>query len=248
MLMKTISLRTLDTNYTYLLVHENKAWVIDPGEAEPVQSWLKENDIDVVGFLLTHYHPDHVGGVMAMRTPDHVVLGADPFDFPYEKLEHDQMYALFDDVSLRAISLPGHTLGAMGYLIGDQFFTGDVLFGGGAGRIFEGTVKQMLMSLNRIKALDPNTKLYFGHEYTQANLGFAQHVMPDNEAVVKRMGEQAGVPQLLSVELATNPFLRLDDPKLQAAIKGYAQADALDEAAMLGVLRTWKNKYDAGER
>ena len=124
----------------------------------------------------------------------------------------------------RALHVPGHTRGAVAYLLGDALFTGDTLFGAGCGRLFEGTPAQMWESLQRLRALPSSTRVYCGHEYTLANLRFAAHCEPRSAAIQSRLeavharrerGEPS-VPFPLSEELQTNPFLRADTPVLAA--------------------------------
>jgi len=84
----------------------------------------------------------------------------------------------------------------------------------------------MWRSLSKLKALPPETRVYCGHEYTQANARFALTVEPRNEALLARSREVdelrsrnlPTVPATMGDELATNPFLRTDQPMLQAAM------------------------------
>ncbi|MCP2730309.1 hydroxyacylglutathione hydrolase [Limnofasciculus baicalensis] len=108
-----------------------------------------------------------------------------------------------------------------------ELFCGDTLFAGGCGRLFEGTPTQMVNSLSKLRALPDNTRVWCAHEYTLKNLQFALTVdssNPDLQAryreieTARRRGE-ATVPSWLGVEKHTNPFLRWDQPSLQAAVK-----------------------------
>ena len=139
-------------------------------------------------------------------------------------------------------------MGAIGFLIDNNLFTGDVLFGGGSGRIFEGTAADMMLSLDRIAALNDDTSIYFGHEYTAGNLRFAATVEPKNADVHRRarLAGEVTTPSSLGMEKDTNPFLRIDQPVVIDAINDYAQADIINRADRLGVLRSWKNAFDRG--
>ena len=92
-------------------------------------------------------------------------------------------------------------------------FTGDTLFGAGCGRLFEGTAEMMHASLQALAALPPSTRVYFGHEYTAANLKYATHVEPENAAVVARAAAlpTPSTPSTIADERATNPFILARD-------------------------------------
>ena len=98
--------------------------------------------------------------------------------------------------------------------------------------------------------LPPETRLYCAHEYTKANVAFALHADPDNAALQayarevdeKRAKGEWTVPTVLSKELAANPFLRADDPGLEArwAKKGGKIGDAV---ATFAALRAAKDDF-----
>jgi hydroxyacylglutathione hydrolase len=177
----------------------------------------------------THWHPDHAGG-----NKDIVAATGAKIIAPkeVEKLsEIDHIVAHGDSVTLgefRAdvIDVSGHTNGHIAFHIpqADVAFVGDAVFALGCGRMFEGEPKQFWDSLSRIKALPADTTLYCAHEYTAANAEFAIHADPDNAALqsyveeitAKRSRDEWTVPTQLDRELATNPFLRADDPALMA--------------------------------
>jgi hydroxyacylglutathione hydrolase len=108
---------------------------------------------------------------------------------------------------------PGHTLGAISFVVEGCVFTGDTLFGGGCGRIFEGTPAMMHASLQKLAALPPPTRVYFGHEYTANNLRYAATAEPDNAAIGARAAalQEISTPSTIADELATNPFVRARD-------------------------------------
>ena len=114
---------------------------------------------------------------------------------------------------MRVVHNPGHTLGAVTYLIDGNAFTGDTLFGAGCGRVFEGDPAMMHSSLMRLAGLPPETRVYFGHEYTAANLKFAAHVEPGNEQIATRAAALTtpSTPSTIADERATNPFLLARD-------------------------------------
>ena len=158
------------------------------------------------------------------------------------------------------IACPGHTLDHIAYFTGalngtiqPVLFSGDTLFAGGCGRLFEGTAEQMQRSLATFSELPENTLVYCAHEYTAANLDFAVAVEPTNQALLDRVVDVkarrgqglATVPSTLAEELSSNPFMRSEVPDViaAAASRGLDQADAADPAKVLAVIRSWKDSF-----
>ncbi len=248
--MKIFAQRILETNYTYIIEIDKGAILVDPGEFGPIRNYLEKNQLRVVATLLTHKHWDHTQGVEALvQYQDHPVYGGSEelFSCPVVKLQDMQVIDIAGE-SIQCIHLPGHTMGACGYLLNDCLFTGDVLFGGGMGRIFEGSAEDMLDSLDKISLLDDQVKIYFGHEYTKANLEFALTAEPSNQNIQERIARLSAIttPSDLALEKATNPFLRIDEEGLREQIKQYAKQDINGRAMYLQALRAWKNAYDEG--
>ena len=198
----------------------------------------------------THWHPDHAGGNQAIKSatgcrvtgPAEVAKIAPP----------DRVIAHGDSVSLGAhtaqvIDVSGHTNGHIAYHLPEAgiALVGDAVFALGCGRMFEGQPDQFWASLSRIKALPPKTLLYCAHEYTQSNARFAIHADPDNavlasyvaEITTKRAAGEWTVPTRLDRELASNPFLRADDPVLSARWGGG------DAVATFAALRAAKDSF-----
>lgn len=249
--MQVFPIAILQDNYAYACVQGQTCWIVDPGQAEPIEAWLAENKYQVEGFLITHHHADHTGGLAQLRKGQRVI-GGDRFDFEHEHVGHGQVFKILDGIEVTAIHLPGHTMGAIGFHMDGVLFTGDVLFGAGCGRVFEGSIEDMYLSLGRIKALSPDTTLYYGHEYTKQNLMFAKHVEPDNAQIDARIAKltnaSVSVPGQLLEELQTNPFLRTDQATVRKAVEQYVGHGDFDEAGCLGHLRAWKSAFDEGER
>ena len=181
----------LKDNFAYLVwpAGQKTAAVVDPSEAEPVRASLAKHGLRLGAILNTHHHWDHVAGNEALLqdTPGLRVFGhasdAGRLFGQTEQLEHGQEFELLG-MDFRALHIPGHTTGAVAYVVEGAVFTGDTLFAAGCGRLFEGTPAMMYTSLNvHLSALPDATRVYFGHEYTLSNLKFAAHVEPDNQDV-----------------------------------------------------------------
>ena len=206
----------LKDNYAYLITADGtpgKALVVDPSETEPVVRALEGSGLELVGILNTHHHFDHVGGNegLVSRYGKLPVYGhaSDQGRIPAqsERIEHGGEFEIMG-LKFRALHIPGHTLGAIAYIVDDAVFTGDTMFAAGCGRLFEGTPAMMYESLNlKLGKLPDATKVYFGHEYTASNLKFAEHVEPGNKAVrdkARRVAEQrAHVGERCLIKLPT---------------------------------------------
>ena len=240
----------LRDNFAYLVVDDvtGRAAVVDPGEAAPIEAAVARAGVQLVAIWATHHHHDHVGGVAALRAahPDiEVVAGerdADRIHGVTRRLADAETVTLGNLVA-RAIHNPGHTLGAISFHVHDAVFTGDTLFGGGCGRVFEGDAAMMHASLTKLAALPGATRVYFGHEYTAQNLAFARAVEPTNEQVVARaraLGSPS-TPSTIADERATNPFLRASEPAVVEAAA--ARGAARDPVSVFAAIRSWKDTY-----
>lgn len=220
----------LGDNYAYVVCAPNRvdAIVIDASEAEPVQAALEEAGRSLAGILCTHHHHDHVGGNESLRSHHEApVYGhrGDRDRIPGQTHDvDDQVPFEVAGLAVRPLHVPGHTRGALAYCIGDAVFTGDTLFVGGCGRLFEGTAEQLAASLTeKLAKLPAATRVFCGHEYTVTNLRFAASVEPGNEAVGRKLAwaleradaDRPTVPSTIAEELATNPFLRCAEPALR---------------------------------
>jgi hydroxyacylglutathione hydrolase len=225
-----LPIRTLRNNYAWLATADgHRALVVDPGEAGPVRQALEERGNKLELILLTHLHPDHCGGTNELKKlfPQAQVVmhpaDAGRVDFTVDRKVVEGESITFDTSEITLMHLPCHTQGCVAYQLDDYLFTGDTLFTAGCGKFFEGTADAMHKNLARLKKLPPATKICCGHEYTVENLIYAHRAEPGNQALTERLkqarrDEADGkflVPATLELELATNPFLRLDDPGLQ---------------------------------
>lgn len=216
--MRVLSVPCLTDNYAYLVINGTYAAIVDPSGHSPVLEAATGEGISLGAIWLTHHHFDHVGGVEKLL--EHypgipvVAHASDRARLPYAThLVEDGATVELGPLRAKILHNPGHTLGAVSYWIEDAVFTGDTLFGAGCGRVFEGTPEMMHASLHKLAALPPETRVYFGHEYTAANLKFAAHVEPNNRAIAARAAAVTtpSTPSTIGLELATNPFLLAGD-------------------------------------
>jgi hydroxyacylglutathione hydrolase len=254
--MRVVSVPCLKDNFAYLVIDGNRCAVVDPGEAGPVEAALAREKVELAAIWATHHHPDHVDGVAALvAAHPGIEVVAGKTDAP--KIKHvtrsvdEGDVVTLGDVRAMIIHNPGHTLGAISFHTDDGcVFTGDTLFAAGCGRVFEGDPPMMHASLSKLAALPPATKVYFGHEYTVANLRFAAAVEPDNAAIKDRVAEAAAArergdhttPSTIAAERATNPFLRSAEPAVIAAARS-RDASAGDAVSTFAAIRQWKNEF-----
>lgn len=225
--MRVVTVPCLKDNYAYLVIAASgRAAVVDPGEAGPVLAAAERAGVTLAAIWATHHHHDHVGGnrdlLAAVPGLEVIAHERDRERVPgLTRTVADGDVVMLDELRARIVHNPGHTLGAISWwLDGDAtVFTGDTLFAAGCGRLFEGDAAMMHGSLQRLAALPPATRVYFGHEYTEANLRFAAATAPGDAAVAARLAAvtarradgQATTPSTIADELATNPFVRAAD-------------------------------------
>jgi hydroxyacylglutathione hydrolase len=258
--MQITPIPCLSDNYAYLVVCDvtGQAAIVDPSEAEPVRAVVEARGLKPRDIWCTHHHHDHVGGneVLAAHYGT-AVLGhvSDRGRIPRQTKELATGDAfVLGELDVRILHIPGHTLGAIAYVVrefasGEQaVFTGDTMFLGGCGRLFEGTPAQMHASFEALVALDPKTRVYCGHEYTESNLKFAKYVEPSNTTIDAAVARAASlraksaptVPGTLEVERATNPFVRVDSAEIRATLRIPMSADG---ATALGAIRKAKDDF-----
>lgn len=246
--MRVVPVPCLKDNYAYLVIDDatKRAAVVDPGESEPVLAALAREGVALGAIWATHHHPDHVGGVPGLwKAGVEVVAGeADADKVPHcSKRVADGATVTMDGLSAQCIHNPGHTLGAVTFVVGGCAFTGDTLFCAGCGRVFEGDAAMMWASLDKLAQLPADTKVYCGHEYTASNLKFAAAVEPDNQDVAAMAGslKTPSVPTTIASERRTNPFLRAREASVISAAK--TRGAAGDPVSVFAAIREWKNKF-----
>jgi hydroxyacylglutathione hydrolase len=248
-------LPAFNDNYLWLLARGTSAAIVDPGDAGPVMRALDRHELRLDAILVTHHHPDHVGGVMALKQRYRpTVYGPAREQIP----ARDRALAGGNsievlDTRFEVIDVPGHTSGHIAYYAESEsaVFCGDTMFACGCGRLFEGTPAQMLASLQTLAALPTETRVYCAHEYTLANIRFALAVEPGNVALqaraaaaaeTRRRGEPT-VPSTIGLELATNPFMRCDVPAVRDAAARREKGAETAALRTFAALREWKNGF-----
>ena len=233
--IEIITIKSLSDNYIWLLRNNIKdlTAVIDPGESEPVNRVLFQKNWSLNQIINTHHHYDHTNGNLELKKKWGAKLTAPEEE--KNKIKNIDIGVIDDDeidiagLKARVIHTPGHTLGHVMFYLNKEkiLFAGDTIFPLGCGRVFEGSMKDMFFSLNKIKSLDPETLIYCGHEYTENNLKFALEVDKQNEDLkifsekitdLKRSNLPT-IPSLLKDELNCNPFLRTDDVNISLYFK-----------------------------
>ena len=213
----------LQDNYSYLIIDKyNNACVIDPSEAKPVIDFVERKSINLRYILNTHHHYDHIGGNKELKERyNSIIVGynGDAKRIPgIDVLVENNQVWKSDNFEAKIIHIPGHTTGHISFYFFNEkiIFTGDTLFSLGCGKIFEGTYQEMFTSLNKIKSLPEDTKIYCGHEYTLQNSKFCIKHDPENLDLqnkilkIKKKLENAlpTIPSILKDEIECNIFLR----------------------------------------
>jgi hydroxyacylglutathione hydrolase len=245
----------LTDNYGYLL-HDPASGataIVDPSEAGPVLAAAEARGWRLSHILNTHHHADHSGGNLGLKqATGAAVVGPAPdrARIPGIDIALDEGGRFrLGDAEAEILFIPGHTKGHIAFHFRGEraLFCGDTLFSLGCGRMFEGTAPMMWASLDKLRRLPPETRVFCGHEYTAANARFAVSIDPANQALRRREREIAElraqdkptIPSTMGEERAANPFLRADDPALAAAV-GLPDAPP---AEVFGEIRRRKDNF-----
>lgn len=253
--MNLTPIPAFNDNYIWMLDDGRSAWVVDPGDATPVETALKARNLRLQGVLITHHHFDHVGGLEALIAAyDPAIVG--PVNPAIPAIQ--QQVGANDSVSVLGATftvyeVPGHTLDHIAFYSAEEqlLFCGDTLFAGGCGRIFEGDPEMMYASLSTLAALPGDTKVCCAHEYTLANLDFARAAEPQNLVLMQREADCKSlrqrdlptVPSDIATELATNPFLRADSEGIHAVLRSNGKLTQTGPVSVFAALRGWKDVF-----
>lgn len=237
----------LKDNYIWSIQTEKGMIIVDPGESQPVLDFLEKQKTKCFAILITHHHFDHVGGVDALYEHNDEIIIYGPENLPITSpVKQTKSSLIVEGIRFETIKVPGHTLDHISYYDGKHLFIGDTLFSAGCGRVFEGTHKQMLQSLDSICELPDTTIIYCAHEYTLNNLFFAKFVEPDNKYIDEHIEYvnqcSISLPTTLKKEKLINPFLRLDQPTIHNTLinKGITLSSRLD---VFSALRNLKDDF-----
>ena len=231
--MKVVAVPQLMDNYAYLVIDEGTqvAGIVDCAEADAVLKAVEKEGVKLVAILPTHHHYDHIGGNadLLSAVPGLTVYGFDDRITGLTDKVADGDRVRVGNLEARVIYIPAHTTGHIAYFFerDKAVFTGDTLFAGGCGRLFEGDAAMMIQSLSKLIGLPDDTRVYFGHEYTEKNLRFALTLEPENRALrdkhewSKKQMENRGTttPTTMASERETNPFLRWRSEELRGTLK-----------------------------
>lgn len=243
------------------MLHDGaQALVVDPGDAEPVLRTLQTQGLQLAAILVTHHHGDHTGGIAMLKERTGATVygtGGEGIDGIDHALAGGETLSLLGQ-SIQVIATPGHTRAHIAFWLSMQgqagqspiLFCGDTLFSAGCGRLFEGTATQMYQSLITLAAFPGNTRVCCAHEYTLANLRFAQAVEPDNAAIATHRQycedqRNAGLPTLpstLEQERTFNPYLRCQQATVRTAAQTH-DPKAQSDIEVFAALRQWKNVF-----
>ena len=231
----------LNDNYSYLIHDQmsNTVAIVDPSEFMPCDTIISKNYKKLDFILNTHHHYDHVGGNEELKKKyNSKILG---FENDKNRIPHididlkDNQEFKIGTLNFTTIFIPGHTRGHVAFYFKKEkvVFSGDTLFSLGCGRVFEGTYKQMFQSLNKLKNLPGDTKVYCGHEYTLKNLEFCLKFNPNNDFLKKKKNDielslknkKPTIPSTIADEIKANIFFRVNDPDVKKAINLENSAD-----------------------
>lgn len=252
----------LESNYFWLIQpdqHSRDAFIVDPGDAEPVLDHLNRAGLELKAILVTHHHRDHISGIAALQSQFHIpVYGRQSERIPQvtHPLVAGQAIQL-GKMRFEVLDVSGHTLDHIAYFFpGDalqppSLFCGDALFGGGCGRRFEGSEEVMWASLERLACLPDETLVFCAHEYTLDNLRFAVEIEPGNGELQQRLQQVEqlrkqnlpSLPSAIGIEKRTNPFLRCHLPGLQEAVINRSGESCQTPAQVFGALRRLKDNW-----
>lgn len=245
-MIKITPLYAFSDNYIWALVNENNKQliVVDPGQSEPVESFINEHNLELTAIWITHKHADHTGGVKKLREL-----------YPLVNVMADERHGVKADYTVKegssfrswgcnidVLKVAGHTKDHLAYVLNigkkKHVFCGDTLFSGGCGRVFTGDMQAMYNSLLKLNSLEADTLFYPAHEYTASNLKFGLFIEPDNVAMQQwlekvnqlTLDKTPSLPTTLEIERLINIFLRVNEPVVVESVS--QKCDLIDKAPL----------------
>ena len=194
-----IPLKILEDNYTYIITNSNFTAVVDPGLSKPVLDYLKKNYLELDFILVTHHHWDHIDGVEELVK-----------NFPSATIYNYKNKMDLNKYNINILQTPGHTLDSCCFYLIDEnaLFTGDTLFTGLCGKVFEGSYEMMHRSLQSLKSISDSTIIYPGHEYLKYCLDFLKKIDCNNNFYNKiSQKENPSLNSTIKDEFNNNPFM-----------------------------------------
>jgi len=256
-MVNVLTIPAFDDNYIWLIKDSQSQHcvVVDPGDATPVLEIIASQALILDAILLTHKHYDHIDGVTKLLS----VLGEDINIYSKERLfpestlvtEGQSIHCFGNRFALEVMEVPGHTLDHIVFYNEEMLFSGDTLFSGGCGRVFEGSHEQMHDALSRLSTLPDSTKVYCAHEYTMANLTFAYAIEPKNsvlqgymqQVAKKRQQGLATIPTSIGIEKQINPFLRCSQIELINHLQNQLSTPLDAGLEAFSALRSYKDNF-----
>jgi hydroxyacylglutathione hydrolase len=249
-------INAFEDNYIWAIrdTIKKQVWVVDPGQAKPVLSYLKQHNLTLAGILITHHHWDHTNGVAELvdAYPEITVYG--PAHSKFSGITHsldagDTIHVM--GLPLTVLRTPGHTLDHICYTNDTLCFTGDTLFSAGCGRLFEGSAEQMWHSFQQFSQFSDETLIYCTHEYTSANLAFATAVEPSNDNIKahidwvtgQRKKGQPSLPTHFGLERQINPFLRAHFAHMRDHLPQHLANHTSHPWSNFAQIRAWKDEF-----
>lgn len=240
-------------NYIWLIIDNSTRQVvcIDPGAAEPVLDYIQKHQLRLTTLLITHHHYDHINGInlLCQNVPDLKVYAPNDLRIPkVTDLVTDERFIDIDGYRFEILATPGHTKTHLCYYEVNHrwLFCGDTLFSAGCGRVFEGTYEQLYASLERLKKLPDETKVFCGHEYTLKNLRFAKSIEPQNRDIqqyLKNLEHKTSfcsLPSTMGLEKKINPFLRVEF----STVRKYVEDKYFSESSGVAVFKALRIEKD----
>ncbi|MEI6896417.1 MAG: hydroxyacylglutathione hydrolase [Psychromonas sp.] len=256
-MVHVLTIPSFNDNYIWLIKDSQSQHciVVDPGDASPVLEIIKSQALILDAILLTHKHYDHIDGVTTLLSTlgENINVYSKNNLFPESILvaEGQSIHCFESRFALTVMEVPGHTLDHIVFYNEDMLFSGDTLFSGGCGRVFEGSHVQMFDALSRLAMLPEQTQVYCAHEYTVSNLKFAYAVEPKNQDLLsyiqyvakKRQQGLATIPTNIGLEKRINPFLRCQQNVLIDHLQHKLARPLMAGFETFSALRTYKDNF-----